>query len=251
MNKQWDPDGYQRQCNFVYGYGQQVLDLLGDVAGKRVLDVGSGSGVLSDALAKAGASVIGIDGSAEMVALARSQFPSLDFRHRDVLDLTFREEFDSVFSNAVLHWIGKQDQDRLLSNVSRALKAGGLFVFEMGGAGCAETVHRALSAAFARHGLPYVHPHYFPTIGEYAPMVERSGLVVTDAWLFDRPTEMVGANGFRNWVEMFVATPFAGIEPAMKDRLIDEAEAMARDTLFDGTDWTIDYVRLRMRAEKR
>ncbi|EFC85922.1 trans-aconitate 2-methyltransferase protein [Parafrankia sp. EUN1f] len=48
-----------------------MLDLAGDVAGRRILDAGCGTGPLSAALRDRGAVVTGIDASAEMLALAR------------------------------------------------------------------------------------------------------------------------------------------------------------------------------------
>ncbi|MGD0249003.1 MAG: class I SAM-dependent methyltransferase, partial [Candidatus Limnocylindrales bacterium] len=55
-------------------------------------------------------SVLGIDSSAEMIALAQSKystdvFPNLRFQRGDASRLTFDNEFDVVFSNATLHWI--------------------------------------------------------------------------------------------------------------------------------------------------
>jgi ubiquinone/menaquinone biosynthesis C-methylase UbiE len=43
-------------------------------------------------------------------------------------DLPYREEFDAVFSNAVLHWIRRADV--MLAGVYRSLKPGGRFVAE-------------------------------------------------------------------------------------------------------------------------
>ncbi|MGO4603986.1 methyltransferase domain-containing protein [Terrabacter sp. 2YAF2] len=50
-----------------------VLNLLGDVAGRRILDAGCGSGPLLADLTARGASVAGFDGSQAMIALARER----------------------------------------------------------------------------------------------------------------------------------------------------------------------------------
>jgi trans-aconitate methyltransferase len=251
MNKDWNPNSYQKQCNFVYGYGKDLVTLVGPVEGKRILDIGCGSAVLTDSLAQAGALVTGIDGSPDMVAKAKSQFPQLDIRLCDALDLSFENEFDAAFSNAVFHWIEKAKQPVLLGNIARSLKKGGLLVAEMGGLGCAQIVHSALAKAFSNHGLSYVHPHYFPSIGEYSILLEQAGLLVTYANLFDRPTKMEGKDGLHNWISMFVTAPFTGLERDLQSEIIGEAEESARAQLFDGQDWIIDYVRLRFSAEKR
>jgi trans-aconitate methyltransferase len=251
MNKNWNPDAYQMQCSFVYGYGEAVVDLLGPVTDRRILDIGCGSAVLTDALAKKGAHITGIDGSADMVAKAQSQFPDLDIRHCDALEIPFENEFDAVFSNAVFHWIEKDKQPVLLGNISRSLKKGGILVAEMGGLGCAKSIHEALAKAFGRRNLTYVHPHYFPSVGEYSLIMEQVGLTVTYATLFDRPSKMEGEEGLRNWISMFVTAPFVNLDSSLQKELIAEAEEAVREKLFDGQDWYIDYVRLRFKAEKR
>ena len=73
-----------------------------------------------------------VDGSAEQVEAARAR--GLDARVEKAENLSFAGEFDAVFSNAVLHWV--RDQDAMLSGVFRALRPGGRFVGELGGAGC-------------------------------------------------------------------------------------------------------------------
>ena len=55
--------------------------------------------------------------------------------------LTFENEFDAVFSNAALHWMGHPDE--VIAGVRRALHPGGRFVAECGGHGCVDTIVRA------------------------------------------------------------------------------------------------------------
>ena len=67
----------------------------------------------------------------------------------------------------------------------RALKPGGRLVCEFGGAGCCETIHAAIRRVFARRNRRYRKTFYFPTVGEYAPRLERNGLKVEVALLLD------------------------------------------------------------------
>ena len=53
------------------GVTERELRLLGDVKGKRVLELGCGTGAVAVALAHQGAVVIGIDGSDERLTAAR------------------------------------------------------------------------------------------------------------------------------------------------------------------------------------
>lgn len=71
MSTAWDAKQYQQRHSYVFQYGQAVLDLLTPQKGERILDLGCGSGQLTAAIADAGAAVIGIDSSPEMLAEAR------------------------------------------------------------------------------------------------------------------------------------------------------------------------------------
>lgn len=249
MKKQWDAEDYRNSFGFVPNYGRAVLDLLELKAGQKILDLGCGNGSLTKRLSEMGAAVTGADSSAEMVALARRDYPELDFVLADAEKLCFHEMFDAVFSNAVFHWIS--DQGAMLCGVAEALRPGGVLVCEFGGKGCGKKVHSVLSAAFEKRGRAYHMPFYFPSIGEYAPLLEKHGLTVDYAALFDRPTKVEGAEGLKNWLGMFVTQPFEGILEKEKQEILQEAEDCLRAGLFDGTDWWIDYVRIRFRAVKR
>ena len=135
-------------------------------------------------------------------------------------------------------------------NVAAQLKPGGQFIFEFGGKGCAERVHSSLERQFARRGLAYPRTFYFPTIGEYAPILERAGFRVEYAVLFDRPTEQKTGDGLADWVRMFVKKPFEGLEPALGDELLRAAVEELRPALFRDGKWFVDYVRIRMKARK-
>src|SRR5215813_2537229 len=105
MTNQWDAAQYDAKHAFVYERAKGLVDLLKPRGGERILDLGCGTGVLTAEIASRGAAVLGIDRSEEMVAQAKSKFPSLRFEVANATQLKFEGEFDAVFSNAVLHWI--------------------------------------------------------------------------------------------------------------------------------------------------
>lgn len=124
-----------------------------------------------------------------MIEEARRDFPELRFEIGDATSLAYASAFDGVFSNAVLHWI--KEAEAVGVGVSRALKPGGRFVAEFGGHGNVRRLLKAVRGALASLGRPVPHdynPWYFPTIGQYAALLERHGLEVTYAVLFDRVT---------------------------------------------------------------
>lgn len=247
--KQWDAESYQEHFSFVPRYGQDVLGLLKVMDGMSVLDLGCGNGALTAELAGMGADVTGVDASEEMVRLARKNYPHIRFIRQDAVCLQkLDEKFDAVFSNAVFHWIW--DQEGLLRSVSNVLKAGGQLVCEFGGHGCGAAVHCALQNEFEKRGLTYHMPFYFPTIGEYAPLMEKHGLRVVYATLFDRPTKVEGEHGVSEWIRMFVTQPFEGIPEEVKEEIIMAAEEDLCPKLRKEDGWYIDYVRIRIRAVK-
>lgn len=250
MNIAWNAEKYNRDFAFVPQYGADVLALIAGAKDQFVVDLGCGNGTLTEKLADAGYRVLGVDDSAEMLALARSRHPDLAFRQGNAVTFALEEKADVIFSNAVFHWIDADCQDAMLANLFAQLRPGGQLVCEFGGKGCAEQVHAALEQCFAARGLRYLRSFYFPSVGEYASKLERAGFRVEYAVLFDRPTPQNGPHGLRNWIEMFDRAPFAGVEEADKEAILQEAEARLAPALCRDGVWIIDYVRIRLRAVK-
>lgn len=250
MNVTWDARGYERDFSFVPSYGEDVIDLIDVRPGEKCLDLGCGNGTLTASLRDRGLDAFGVDASPEMLALARKSHPDLRFVEGDAMSFTLERPVDVVFSNAVLHWIDRDRHPEALARVAAALRPGGQFVFECGGHGCGARIHAALAREFESRGLAYELPFYFPTVGEYAPLVEAAGMRVTHALLFDRPTQLKGPDGMADWIRMFVQRPFEGMAPELAAQIISAAvDSLAHELLRDGT-WYADYVRLRMRAVK-
>lgn len=247
MNIKWDAKGYTNNFSFVHQYGGALLEMIDGVG--SVLDLGCGNGALTKQLAERGMNAVGMDASAELLEVARESHSELKFVLGDATDFELAAPVDAVFSNAVFHWIDAAKQEAMLRCVNRALKVGGQFVFEFGGKDNNAMIHGALARAFAKRGLEYRIPFYFPSIGEYAPMLERAGFRVEYASLFDRPTELKGDDGLADWIRMFVKVPFEGVD--QKDEIIREAVESLRGELYRDGKWYADYVRIRMKAVKR
>ena len=247
---EWDAETYAQKFSFVARYGEGLVEMIHG-EGLSVLDLGCGDGSLTQLIAQKGHHVLGLDASPDLVKRARDHYPELQFVLADAVEMEVPgESFDVVFSNAVLHWIPREKQSVVLSRIFCALKPGGRFIFELGGYGNTDSVHAALRCEMERRGLNYTMPFYFPTIGEYAQLVEQSGLLMRKAILFDRPTLLANPDGLRNWINMFVQDPFNGISPAVKSQIITAVVEQLRPSLYrDGT-WCIDYVRLRGEAER-
>ncbi|MFJ7270963.1 class I SAM-dependent methyltransferase [Streptomyces sp. NPDC099050] len=106
-----------------------MLALAADVAGRRILDAGCGSGPLTAALRDRGAVVTGVDSSAGMLALARRRLGDdaalhlVDLRDR----LPFADgAFDDVVASLVLHYL--EDWGPTLAELRRVLRPGGRLI---------------------------------------------------------------------------------------------------------------------------
>src|SRR5262245_49738311 len=106
--KTWDAGGYDEKNSFVWKLGAGVIELLAPKSGERILDLGCGTGHLTNRIAQAGAQVIGVDKSSSMIAKARVDYPQIKFEEVDATQLSFSDEFDAVFSNAAIHWMKDQ-----------------------------------------------------------------------------------------------------------------------------------------------
>ncbi|SKA36182.1 Methylase involved in ubiquinone/menaquinone biosynthesis [Marinactinospora thermotolerans DSM 45154] len=114
-----------------------ILALAGDVAGRRVLDVGCAAGHLSARLVERGAEVTGIDVSPVMVRLARERCARVaggraEFHRADLaepLDFLPDGSFDLVTASLVLHYL--EDWVPPLRELRRVLRPGGALVMSV------------------------------------------------------------------------------------------------------------------------
>ncbi len=250
-SQQWNAAGYAANAHFVPALGQPVLDLLRPQSGERILDLGCGDGALTEKLVALGAQVVGVDSSEEMIAAARER--GLEVRVVDAKALPFEDEFDAVFSNAVLHWI-KDDPDAPVAGAFRALRTGGRFVGELGGHACVGAITVALMATLESRGVRDAAswiPWYFPTVDDYEIRLRRAGFVPQSIQLIPRPTPL--PTGMRGWLETF-ANPFLAALPRPQEErggFLDEVTALLKPVLCDADGrWTADYTRLRFAAIK-
>ena len=105
------------------------LDLLGDVAGKRVLDAACGPGLYAEELVTRGASVVGFDQSPAMIELCRSRVPTGEFRVHDLADqLEWMDDasFDLILLALAIEYV--DDRVNALRELRRVLSPRGALV---------------------------------------------------------------------------------------------------------------------------
>lgn len=176
--------------NNAYYERPATLALAGDVAGRRILDAGCGSGPLFARLRERGATVTGIDASAAMLELARRRLGTdADLRVADLADrLPFNDAtFDDVIASLVLHYL--QDWGPTLAELRRVLRPGGRLIMSV--------MHPTAEYCIERlHGR---RPDYFSTWFGTDTFTANGETIALGLW--NRPlhamTDAFTAAGFR------------------------------------------------------
>lgn len=245
--QKWNAEVYKRNAHFVSDLGMPVVELLNPQPAERILDLGCGDGALTRKLEDMGCELVGIDSSPELIQAALAL--GIDATVQNASEMDFHEEFDAVFSNAVLHWI--KDADRLIQRVFEALRPGGRFVAECGGHKCIETIQTALITELEIRGYDgwAVNPWYFPTAQEYGNRMRRVGFDVRYIEVIPRSTRLPGdVTGF---LETFAGSFVSVLPEPDREAYIDDVRNRLKPSLRgeDGV-WTADYTRLRFEAYK-
>lgn len=243
--QRWSASDYAANGRFVQDLAADVLEMLAPCRGERILDLGCGDGRLTAEIKAAGADVLGVDLSDDLLAVARER--GLDVEKIDGHELPFDNEFDAVFSNAALHWM--RAPELMVAGVAQALKPGGRFVGEFGGHGNVAAIATAMRAvSVERAGDPSrVAPWFFPTPEEYARVLEGAGFTVDAIALVPRPTRL--ETGMEGWLTTFGRSFFEQFKEAERNEVLDDVIELLRPSLCDSeSQWTADHIRLRFSA---
>lgn len=247
----WNSTLYDNSHDFVSKYGEGILSYLNPKPTETILDLGCGTGDLTNKIFLAGARVIGVDSSLGMISRAKSKFPEIEFLQMDARELDLDRTFDAIFSNAVLHWI--LEKEVVTAKMYSHLNDNGRIVLEFGGKGNIQEMLKALKDVLVERGYAAnaaVDCWYYPSIGEYATELEKQNFRVVHAEHFDRITPLKGDHGMKDWFLMFGGQLLANIFDKEKADILDEVENRLRATHFIDGVWNADYKRIRIIAVK-
>lgn len=245
----WSPRDYAANAAFVPALGAPVLALLDPKPGEIILDLGCGDGVLTEKIAAAGARVVAVDASPEMIEAAKAR--GLDAHVADGQALSYDALFDAVFSNAALHWM--LDPQAVAAGVYRSLRPGGRFVGEMGGEGNIAILRGAIRDEIVSRGYPLAEsdPQFYASVGQFTSIYAAAGFVDIEAQIIPRETDL--PQGVAAWVKTFRAgwLDVAGVPEEERDSIAEAVELRLEPKLHrpDGS-WFADYVRLRFTMRK-
>jgi len=215
------PDDWERFDRItvpMHPYHASVI-WLGDVRGKRVLDVGCGDGWYSVLLAKRGATVSGFDISAEGVEAAREWAEangvagSCGFTVGSVYDIPYPDgSFDLVAGQSILHHVA--DKGKVARELARVLRPGGSGVFHepFGDSLALEWLRRLVPVSSAAPDDPDQWKQQIK-YGELQPFRDQFEVGVHEFELLTRLERVITRKGFGDWLrsvdhQLFLRFPF-------------------------------------------
>lgn len=160
-NETWSRCARSYSGGFAILTGEAVEPLLKELdigQGDRVLDMGTGPGLVAAATAKRGAAVIGIDFSEAMITEAQQRHPDIKFLQASAEALPFENgAFDKVVGNFILHHSGHPRS--LLEEAYRVLEPGGKMGFTVWGESAKLAAFGLFFAAVEQHAGAAELPH--------------------------------------------------------------------------------------------
>ena len=256
--REWDAQTYDQISEPQYQWGLEVLDRLDPQAGESVIDAGCGSGRVTEKLLERlpDGRVVGVDGSNEMIKVAREKFAGDDrvtLIVSDLLDLTPEllgqngapTDVDALFSTATFHWI--TDHDKLFSRIHSVLRPGGRLVAQCGGEGNVAEHARAIASVATQ---PQYVDHFegmtmmwnFANPAETEERLRNAGFEDISCWLEDKPVQPENPYDFTTTVTL---GPHLTRLPEGKRRAFAEAVLeLSPDPLV------LNYVRLNIDARR-
>src|ERR1700720_652835 len=186
--REWDGQSYDRISGPMEALGREVLDRLELRGDELVLDVGCGSGRITEALIARlpRGHVIAIDASESMVKAARGRLPDADVRLMDALEMELEEPVDAILSTATFHWIA--DHARLFARLRAALRPGGRLLAQCGGEGNIDVLRGHANELlarkpYARHFLGWHAPWNYAAPERTRERLLAAGFAAAECWL--------------------------------------------------------------------
>lgn len=206
----WNARDYAGNSTAQQAWARELISKLNLQGDENLLDIGCGDGKVTAEISGhlPRGNVLGIDSSNDMIELASANFtknnyPNLAFQTADAMNLSFKEEFDVVFSNAALHWV--KDHAPVLSGINKSLKPKGRIILQMGGKGNAESILSVLDDVmseneWSRYFIHFEFPYGFYDVEEYKGWLENAGLEPVRLELIPKVMSYDDKDGLAGWI---------------------------------------------------
>ncbi len=206
----WNPADYAQSSEAQLRWAKELQATLNLQGAEAILDVGCGDGKISADFAQlvSNGRVVAVDSSPEMIEYAietypSAQYPNLSFVCGDAQDLTFEQEFDLIFSNAVLHWMA--DHPAFLGGARKALRGSGRLIVSCGGKGNAIDILQVfaelvVSNPWQQYFDGFANPYFFYDVTDYQKWLPAAGFTANRLALI--PKDMIHGSRaeFMAWI---------------------------------------------------
>jgi len=127
----WNPQQYLKFSGHRLRPAVDLLMRIPDFEVRNVADLGAGAGNVTRLIKERwpGAIVVGVEGSAEMVAAGKKAAPEVEWLHQDLGSWQPAHTYDVIYSNAALHWL--PDHERLFPSLMGKVGPGGILAVQM------------------------------------------------------------------------------------------------------------------------
>ncbi len=203
----WDAAKYEATHSAQNDAGKELIAMAALTAGDTVLDIGCGTGSLTVELAVLAADgrVVGLDPSAEMLALAEEKIRpagNITLMHMPAQEMNFSAEFDVVYSNSALQWI--QEQEEVMALSFRALKNKGRLALQLPARDfsweLADNIHIAAGAIGMQSAFEKIDsPWRFPLKDEFADLLKGIGFSNVQTFYKDYTLAFAGIDEVLEW----------------------------------------------------
>jgi len=259
---QWNASEYEKHSSAQLEWARELIQKLDLKGHESVLDIGCGDGKVTAEIGRylSEGTVIGIDSSDAMIDLAtlkfpEAEFPNLSFIRMDAREISYKNQFDVVFSNAALHWV--RDHQSILRGVAASLKQSGRLLFQMGGKGNAEGIIEIIHCLIKEdrwksYFQDFEFPYGFYGPDEYRIWLDQSGLETKRLELIPKDMKQKGREGLAGWIRTTWLPYTERVPEDLREVLIEEVVSRYLEDHSPDEEGCVHVkmVRLEVEAEK-
>ena len=253
----WNAERYHDLSSPQQAWGRRVLERLPLAGNEHVLDLGCGTGRVTEELRRRlpYGRLVAADRSDNMVETAsawlRQHAPGTWVVQADGAALPFRRALDAVFSTATFHWI--LDHSALFRSIITALKPGGRLVAQCGGGpnlallrGRADRLRG--EPRFENYFDEWSEPWYYADVESTKRRLASAGFVEIDVSLEEAPTPFPSAESFQEFIATVCVRPHLDRLPVTERKMFLNQLTIA--AAADSSAFTLDYWRLNISARR-